>query len=350
MIDFGLYDDVPTWLIYNSTLPKDFAEYAIKNKLGIQDKKLTDLEKKFLGDLNKYLQEMFDYNISKISRIDPELATQLKRLPYFKEIELEDVLYLANNPKCKSILEKLYGKGIEKKMHPVALEALLWRGMRDFKNEFDLNNPLERSDLKVLVRLTEFHEKYNKEMNIWGEKFKNENLVKKAVDDLVKVARQNYSGQVTYADWWFENWWKPGRDPEFDWYSMDFISSNLYIGKARDEDFLNYMLWKKMKYAKPFIVSETESLTVDKDEADWDYSYLWRSLVNHDPKRQAERIERQLDLIYRAEVDGIFVFCWDEPIDHPWGDMNKLGFGIWDHVKMEPKPSFFIVYKYFKDY
>ncbi|MBC8492880.1 MAG: tetratricopeptide repeat protein, partial [Chloroflexi bacterium] len=145
-----------------------FASYAAKNKLCTQDGRLTELEKKFLEQPDKYTQELFDCYMAEIDAVDAELATQLAKLPYFKEIELEDVevledvLYLASDPKNKAILEKLYGKGIDRKGHAIALEALLWRA---FDREFDSNNPLGGPDLTLLTRLADFQAKYGELMD-----------------------------------------------------------------------------------------------------------------------------------------------------------------------------------------
>jgi hypothetical protein len=168
---FGLDEDVAEYVLFVPSLPKDFGDYTLQNKLCIQDHKLTELEKQFLNEPDKYLQQMFDNYTTEISAVDPDLVTQLKRLPYFRTLEIkdveavEDVLWLASEPKYKSTLEKIYGKGIERKMWSVALEAMVWRAMRSDKNEFDVDNPLEEPDLTTLARLADFQEKYNKEMD-----------------------------------------------------------------------------------------------------------------------------------------------------------------------------------------
>ena len=163
-------ENVADYILFTQSLPKDFQLYVLRDRLCIQDRKLTDLEKQFLKEPDAYLQQMFDSYISEIGKIDPELATQVKKLPYFKTLELEDVeaiedfLWLAGISKYKSTLEKLYGKGIERKMHSVALEALLWRA---YTLHYDgTSNPLENPNYSpIFTRLAEFQEKYNKQMD-----------------------------------------------------------------------------------------------------------------------------------------------------------------------------------------
>jgi|GEM_PF-1509070 len=488
ILEFGLDGDVPAWVALNSTLPKGFSDYVIKSKLCIQDKRLTADEKQFLQDPDKYLQEMYEYNISQIAAIDPELAIKLKQIPFLqdgielKDVEsLEDILYLANDPENKPKLEKIYGKGIERKMWPVTLERVFYKG---FENEFDIDNPFEGSEWYVNSNLAEFQEKYNKEMdqdrvpgpkpairgvnllhepngnqmtdyngrpksvddlkfeyalirwvlrcnavrlycgadydvfvhvklaqdedlctwllffplfvhpdidektyksqlteiarkaeknnvpglfvgaefdawwNIWGGyagdptqyNLNNERL-KKCIGDLVEIVRKNYSGLITYQEW--DCWYN--FDKNLNWDIMDAVSASPYIG-SYNKQFLNDQLYLdifkniKSKYNKPVVIAEVGSLTIsESEEAGGRADYVLSNPYHYDQEKQAEAIDRHLNLLYQADVDGIFLCCWDEPVHHPWGDMNKLGFGIWDYANKEPKPSFWVVYKYYKD-
>ena len=481
-LDIGIDDHVVEYISFVLSLPQDFAEYALESKLCIQDKELTELERSFLEEPDEYLQQMYDYYMSEIGEVDSNLARELKELPYFEEIEvedmevLEDVLYLASNADNKAVLEKLYGKEIERKMHSVALEALVWRGMRDSNNEFDSDNPLEGPDRKTLIRLAKFQEKYNREMDIegvespkptvrgisyteepqgwiikneydlrfdyglmrwalrcnavrlwgyddnafyhvklaqneglevylqfepivpceiknididldsykerlsnfatraekndikflfignelelWWKEFGSKGLwgwtsasfdsretgkLEKLLDELTRITRENYSGSVTYADWWASPW----GFKELDWSAMDIVSRNMIMKEIDDSAFLDYLTRIKSRYSKPFIISEIGSLTITEAElAGGDDSYLWAFPVHHDQEKQAEVIDRRLKLAYQAGVDGVFILCWDRST---WNNMNELGFGIWDHVKKEPKLSFWTVYRYFKE-
>jgi hypothetical protein len=476
----GIDGDVVPYINLVSTLPKDFADYAIKSKLCIQDKKLTDLERKFLKEPDKYLQELYDYHISEISKIDPELTAKVGQLPYLKDKPdikamevLEDILYLASNSQNQSKLGKIYGKGIERKMWPVALERVFYKG---FGNEFDINNPFEGSEWYVNSNLAEFQEKYNKEMDIegvsgpkpailgvgllheplgyliksendteldyalirwalrcnavrlycidyiddydvfhhakiaqdegldvwlhffplfnnsnissdefkqqlsdiskksqeqgikglmvssevdiwWnkmggdlghstvGHAYRNNGDLSKFVDELVQIARQNYSGLVTYCDWWASGL------RGVNWAPMDMVSQNIYYHSAYDQYFADYVLQMKSQ-SKPLIISETGSLTISEADdigAGGDFTYVINHNVHHDPEKQVRVIDKELNVFYSIGVHGIFVHVWDEPALGQQYDKNKLGFGIWDYVKKEPKPSFWIVYKYYKE-
>ncbi len=490
-LELGIDANAVQYISFISSLPQDFAHYALGQKLCFQDKKLTDLERSFLNEPEQYLREMYDYYISEISKIDSELAAKVEELPYFKELEtedievLEDVLFLANNPEYESTLENLYGKGIERKMHPVALEALLWRG---FNKEFDLSNPLEGADLRILNKLADFQKKYNKEMNmegvggtkpavrgtelfyeplqywikdedelrfdyalirwvlrcnavkLWGcneKRWKPEghifhhlalaqeegldvwlnffpafhpypdtslttykkwlaefaakaqqldvkglwvgtklDLFSKAwggydghrtqpghpkerlanyIDELVDIARQNYSGPISYSE---ANWWDPVYAYNVHWNNMDFISFDMTIGRSyigrtvTDKFYVDSLLQTKKKYTNPLFASELKCLSVSGAEiAGGDAAYPLYVRAHHDPEKQAQVMDRELCLLWEVGIDGVFAGYWDAPAQG-YGksyDMNRLGFGIWDHVKKEPKPSFWTVYKYYKE-
>jgi hypothetical protein len=358
---------------------------------------------------------------------------------------------------------------------------MVYRGMRSEKNEFDVNNPLEGSDLTTLTRLADFQEKYNTEMDMEGvsgpkptvlginyiceprneliksegdykfdyalmrwvlrcnavrlwnngtpadddlvfhhidlardegleiylqfesfthhqdidledyktrladfaEKAQDYNIrilsvaneveiwspnfgggpwawssesfqsrqdgdVDRFVSELAEIARENYSGLVSYTDYWA--FWAPDMK-ELDWGPFDIVSLNTYKCNTPDEDFLDYILHMKEVYASPFnkplYITETGSLTItEAEEAGGDDSYCWRLPVHHDPEKQAQVIDKHLELIYQAAVDGVFVFCWDRST---WNNQNELGFGIWDYVEKEPKLSFWTVYKYYRE-
>ncbi len=443
--------------------------------------RLTELEKQFLKEPDKYLQQMFDSYMTEISKIDPDLATQLKKLPYFKTMELEDVevledvLYLASNPQYKSTLEKIYGKGIERKMWPVALEAMVWRGMRSDKNEFDVNNPLEGSDLTTLTRLADFQEKYNEQMDeiepvegkkpqvvgisdicepggwpkksdedirfdyalmhwvlganavkllgfspevfdhvklaqeegleVWldyapvaletlnpdisvedyckqlagfaqaAETDKVEVLIvghevdihlkrfdyqtgalRAAVDEMVKTARQNYHGLVTYGTW----------DGSFDvcninWEPMDIIFPQIYKSSGKsvsnatreltDSEYLSIInKWKNKTPGKLMAIAEFGSLAVSEGAAFGPCSGLLKTEPYHyDTQAQADSIERQLRVLFKADIYGIFLHRWDNYPSGPVKDWEQVGYGIWDWRSNEPKPSFWVVYKYYRE-
>ena len=135
---------------------EQFANYMVENKLCIQDHKLTELEKNFLGDPSEHTRELFDCNLSEISKINPELASELEKLPDFKEIEikdveaLEDILGLVPKSWSKKFFEDCVNDGIkDKRKYCSPLEALLWIA---YDQDFDeLYYRLEYCSLESLM-------------------------------------------------------------------------------------------------------------------------------------------------------------------------------------------------------
>jgi hypothetical protein len=77
IVDFGLDGDVVQWLNVLKEAGGRFSEYAVENKLCIQDKQLTDLEKQFLLEPVKYTQTLIDNYLHEIEIINPEAAESL---------------------------------------------------------------------------------------------------------------------------------------------------------------------------------------------------------------------------------------------------------------------------------
>lgn len=178
-----------------------------------------------------------------------------------------------------------------------------------------------------------------------NHQYRNNGDLERFVDELVTIARKNYRGIITYADWWSQ-----GKS-EINWKPMDMVSQNIYYHRAYDQYFSAYVIYMKNK-SKPLIISETGSLTIaeaDDIGAGGDFTYLETHKVNWDMNKQSQIINKELSIFYHAGVYGIFVHVWDEPISHRAGDMNQLGYGVWDYINKVPKPSFWIIYKYYKD-
>jgi hypothetical protein len=167
---FGIDDNVTDYITFISTLSdRAFVKYALESRLGIEDRQLTDLEKKFLQDPNKYLSDIYDYERGQISKADSELAEKLAQLPYLKDktlqtVEsLDDLAGLLADAKYRSMLEKIYGKGIKSAMQRIALERMLYReskGNLDMKEAFD-----DSAEWYVNSNLADFQAKYNTEMD-----------------------------------------------------------------------------------------------------------------------------------------------------------------------------------------
>lgn len=122
----------------------DFTSEIVKNKLFVQDCKITDQELGFLSKLYEGYQ------------IYPSLGVELIKLPDFSQIEekdvegLEDILQLATEPKYKTTFESMLNEGIpEKRKFCTPLEALLWIA---YDREFDRYNPLRGYSLEKLIK------------------------------------------------------------------------------------------------------------------------------------------------------------------------------------------------------
>jgi len=133
-IDLGLDADVLNFLTIVSTLPdQGFAEYAVINKLCIQDRKLTDLESNFLGEPERYSNELLTQYLVDLGSIYAELTDELRKLPDFKQANIknleaaEDVLSLASNPERRTFFEAVLSEGIkDRRKYCTPLQALVW--------------------------------------------------------------------------------------------------------------------------------------------------------------------------------------------------------------------------------
>ena len=92
---------------------------------------------------------------------------------------------------------------------------------------------------------------------------------------------------------------------------------------------------------KPMAISEYGSLTVSEGPNFGANNNLLKTQPYHyDPQAQADFIDRQLKVQFMADIYGTFLHCWDE--------LGLVGYGIWDYQSNGPKPSFWVVYKYYR--
>ncbi|MBM3254377.1 MAG: hypothetical protein FJZ16_09005, partial [Candidatus Omnitrophica bacterium] len=134
-LELGIDDNVVEYLSFVSSLTdKEFANYAIKNKLCTQDKNINTLEKNFLQEPEEYKQEWFNHNISEIEKIYPEFAIELKKIPDFIQIDIkdaevsEDFISVAKKKSIGGIsLDSMFSEGIkEKRKFCTPIQALVW--------------------------------------------------------------------------------------------------------------------------------------------------------------------------------------------------------------------------------
>lgn len=163
MLGLGIDGNVADYISFVSQLTdKDFARYALENRLCIQDRNLAESEREFLREPNKYVQRMFDEYISTIGKTNPEQAMELIKLPDLQKIEmrdvegLEDIIDSAQKPENKSAFESMLNEGIkDKRIYCSPLEALLWiaydREFNDIGLIDDNNFSFKNFSIKKLI-------------------------------------------------------------------------------------------------------------------------------------------------------------------------------------------------------
>jgi hypothetical protein len=202
----------------------------------------------------------------------------------------------------------------------------------------------EKAKVEVLVVGYEIDLHLNNFDNFTGE-------LRKAVDEMEKTARQYYSGLITYCPW---N--DPWEYSDINWEPMDLVFTQLYKSdctrELTDEEYLDAIhRWKSKAPGKPLAISEFGSFTMSEAPAIGPCIDLPKEQnVTYNPQVQADFIERQLRVLFNADVYGIFLHCWDEGLAAGIGyDPSEVGYGIWDWRSQEPKPSFWTVYKYYRE-
>lgn len=159
MIELGLGNVVVDYLLLLSSLTdQDFAQYASENKLCIQDRDLTKLEIKFLNEPDNYSKDLFDYYMSEVNNINPELASELTKLPDFQEIDiedieaLEDIVDLARGTSVfDTNFDSILNEGIkDERKYCSPLEALVWL-LYDYDKEYIDNEIYYHTDFGYLM-------------------------------------------------------------------------------------------------------------------------------------------------------------------------------------------------------
>ena len=134
---------------------------------------------------------------------------------------------------------------------------------------------------------------------------------------------------------------------------MDIIhpqiyKSNNYSRELSESEYLNTInQWKAKAPFKPMVISEFGSLTVSEAAIFGANVDLFKAHMDHyDTQAQADFIERQLKVQFMTDIYGTFLHVWDE---QDWvKDAQKLAYAIWYSTSKEPKPSFWVVYKYYR--
>lgn len=156
MFSLGIDDNAINYILFVSSLPdKDFVKYSLETALCIKDKQLTELEKSFLKEPDTYKQQLFDYYLTEINKVNPGIAMEIPKVPDFKTIgikqveALEDIENLAIKPEYKVAFDSMLNEGIpNKRKYCTPLEELTWIA---YDKEFDDFNPLRNYSLESLT-------------------------------------------------------------------------------------------------------------------------------------------------------------------------------------------------------
>jgi hypothetical protein len=143
------------------TMDKTFADWVVENQFTFKDGEISDLELALLRNPanQAYIQQLFNQYISDTNKINPELATELKKLPDLENVEvneikklegLEEILVLAGNPKYTTAFDSMLNEGIKDKRKLCTPVEALYSIACD--KEFDENNnPLQNLSLENLM-------------------------------------------------------------------------------------------------------------------------------------------------------------------------------------------------------
>ena len=145
-----------------------------------------------------------------------------------------------------------------------------------------------------------------------------------------------------------------GLFSDINWQVMDFIHPQIYKSNSTreltDGEYLGLINnWRNKVPGKPMAISEFGSLTVSEAPNYGAYiKPMQEGSYHYDPQAQADFIDRQLKVQFMTDIYGTFLNTW---VGNPLGvvkDWEQVGYGIWNWRISEPKPSFWVVYKYYR--
>lgn len=136
-----------------------FVEYAVRNKLRMEDGIFSQLDRNVLLNCKEYAAECVDADLKELAVEMPDAAAELRKLPDLdpktvgvREVEAnEDIAYsmlkTRNSSAARSNLEKMMAEGFPgKRKFCTPLQALLWYSI---DNEPEGSNPLEDPSFRV---------------------------------------------------------------------------------------------------------------------------------------------------------------------------------------------------------
>lgn len=175
-------EDVVKYL-HTLTLVKDrsFVDYAIQNKLRMENGTLTDSDINFLLEPGKCARNVFEVDLRKLATLRPDIAAELRKIPDFetvgvKQVEAnEDIVYAILRSKNSSVvggnLDRILSEGIRDKIkYDSALQALVWHFV---DNEPYENNPLGSSNFDLSGFVESVWRKSSTSGNFGSDRWKN---------------------------------------------------------------------------------------------------------------------------------------------------------------------------------
>jgi len=132
----GIDDSVVELVNIASSLEdKEFVEWLIRQKMGIEDGKIDEIEREFYRNPGKELiEELFKHYVKELRRKNPEVAEEVEKLPdikdgvSMKEVEaVEDIMGMCEDEIYQQAVQSMLSEGIkEKRKYCTPLEAALW--------------------------------------------------------------------------------------------------------------------------------------------------------------------------------------------------------------------------------
>ena len=105
-----------------------------------------------------------------------------------------------------------------------------------------------------------------------------------------------------------------------DWTQLDLVLCNQFFWPPTQDNFLD-LLGRMKAFGKPAILGECGYLTIDRAfEAGPLYWYPQKHRVRYDEGAQGDCLRGCLELVCRADLDGVFI--------QEWLDRNDMGFGL----------------------
>ena len=171
--------------------------------------------------------------------------------------------------------------------------------------------------------------------------------------ELVKIARQHFEGEITYASGFWE---------KIDWSIFDFVGVNKYLGSWNKKTYLKELKELK-KWKKPILITEfgcgsfkgasdlgpMSPFIIDRKKGEIKGNYV------RDEEEQARYIKKLIKMFKKEKIKGSFVFTFIEPhykySQNPKKDLDMASFNlvrVYEDGHLELKKSAEIIAEEYK--